>query len=95
MVIHINKIVDIFLNSSEILNCDGNEEVNYVLIKIPYIGDNLILGLSDLRILWKLIIVKSVIFSSFKVQNYFSLKTKNSISNVYKFTCHDMLIILL
>ena len=76
MVIHINKIVDIFLNSSEILNCDGNEEVNYVLIKIPYIGDNLILGLSDLRILWKLIIVKSVIFSSFKVQNYFSLKTK-------------------
>ena len=39
--------------------------VVYVLIKILFIGKNLILCLSDLRILWKLIIVKSVIFSSF------------------------------
>ena len=33
---HFNKIFDSFLNSSVTLNCDSYEEVDYVLIKIPF-----------------------------------------------------------
>ena len=77
-------------------NNDTNEDVNYVLFKIPFIGEqsytsskrikNIIETANNCKV--------RVILSYFKVRNYFSLKAKTPyqlLSNVvYKFTCqHD------
>ena len=92
---YFNKILDGFLNSSVTLNNDSNEDVNFVLIKIPFIGEqsytlskrlkNIIEASNNCKV--------RVIFSSFKVRNYFSLKAKTPyqlLSNVvYKFTCQQ------
>ena len=88
---YFNKVLDGFLNSSVTLNNDSNEDVNFVLIKIPFIGEqsytlskrlkNIIEASNNCKV--------RVIFSSFKVRNYFSLKAKTpyqlSSNVVYKF----------
>ena len=90
---YFNKVLDSFLNPSVTQNNDNDEDVNYVLIKIPFIGEqsytlskrikNIIESANNCKV--------RIIFSSFKIRNYFSLKAKTPyhlLSNVvYKFTC--------
>ena len=90
---YFNKVLDSFRNPSVTQNNDNDEDANYVLIKIPFIGEqsytlskrikNIIESANNCKV--------RIIFSSFKIRNYFSLKAKTPyhlLSNVvYKFTC--------
>ena len=94
---YFNKVLDKFLNSSNNDNeyLDSNDDVEFVVIKIPFIGDH---SYSLSNKLKKLIEDANnckvrIVFTSFKLRNYFSLKAKTPkhlLSNVvYKFTCQN------
>ena len=93
---YFNKVLDKFLNPSTTNdNVDSNDDVDFVVIKIPFIGDH---SYNLSKKLKKLIEDANVckvriVFTSFKLRNYFSLKAKTPkhlLSNVvYKFTCQN------
>ena len=93
---YFNKVLDKFNNPTvnDISN-ESDSDDKFILIKIPYIGDY---SYTLAKKLTKLFEESNncnvrIIFSSFKIRNYFSLKSKTPkylLSNVvYKFTCQD------
>ena len=96
-VYYFNKVLNQFLNP--VLNNsnsdNSDDDSNFVLIRIPYIGDHSYTLSKKLK---KFVEDSNnckvrIVFSSFKIRNYFSLKTitpKYLLSNVvYKFTCQN------
>ena len=90
-----NKILNKFLNPTINDNLNTSVEDNFIIIKIPFIGDysyqlskklkKLIEDCNDCNV--------RIVFTSFKIRNYFSLKAKtlkHLLSNViYKFSCQN------
>ena len=90
-----NKILNKFLNPTINDNLNTSVEDNFIIIKIPFIGDysyqlskklkKLIEDCNDCNV--------RIVFTSFKIRNYFSLKSKTPkhlLSNViYKFSCQN------
>ena len=96
-VYYFNKVLEKFLNPTLNNNNSDNtdDDNNCMLIKIPYIGDHSYNLSKKLRKLFEDShdCKVRIIFTSFKIRNYFSLKSKTPkylLSNVvYKFTCQN------
>ena len=91
---YFNRVLERFLNPPSINNDNNSDEdVPCVLIKIPYIGDQSYNLSKKLKKLFEDAnnCKVRIVFTSFKLRNYFSLKAKTPkclLSNViYKFTC--------
>ena len=92
---YFNKVLNKFQNPTHSISDNDNSDDVYICLKIPFIGDhsyNLSKKLKGIIEADNKCKVR-IIFKSFKVRNYFSLKAKtpnNLLSNVvYKFTCQN------
>ena len=94
-IYYFNKILNKFLNPTINDNLNASVEDNFIIIKIPFIGDYSYQLSKKLK---KLIEDSNncnvrIVFTSFKIRNYFSLKAKTPkhlLSNVvYKFSCQN------